>query len=190
MDFGTVIESIKQVQPSLTAVANTGTALTTIGGWAVNLLQAGKKTNFFRVSREKKKKKTKVTDIALVVDVTWSISTQVVNYLEKKKIDAEVLLLVNNQKEKKGKWLPINKPKEWESAVRDFNAITQKIFGDSQLADARIHIFIAGPVALAYSIGAVWGTVHHAIVYQWDVDEKTYYPVINVSTKLKGANSK
>lgn len=187
MDFTQILEAIKQIQPSLTAVSDTGAAIITMGGWVVSLVQTGKKANIYRISRQKKKG-TKVrtpTDVALVVDVTWSISPQVIHYLEQQKIDAEILLMVNNQKTGTGKWLRNDKPKEWENTVHVFNTMIQKIFGDSELAGAHIHIFIAAPVALAYALGAAWGTVHHATVYHWDSGEKIYYPVIITSTKIK-----
>lgn len=194
MDFASVIEAIKQIQPTLTAVADTGAAITTIGGWAVSLVKAGKKADVFRISREKKKKTgkkaAKPTDIALVVDVTWSISPQVMKYLEDKKIDAEIILMVNNQKAAKDKWLKNDKPKDWEAVAHDFSMGVQKIYTDQDLANANVHIFIASPVALAFSLGAVWGTVHRATVYQWDTDERTYYPVIVISKKLLEAAGK
>lgn len=191
MDFNQIMEAIKQIQTTLTPIVGTGTAISTIGGWVISLAQIGKKSNVFRISPERKSKvkKSRVpSDVALVVDVTWSIAPQVVKYLQQEKINAEILLMVNNQKDGKGKWLTNSKPKEWEAAVKDFGAIAEKIFSSAELSNSRIHIFIASPVALAFALGAVWGTVHHATIYHWDSEKKTYFPVTNISSGLKAGN--
>lgn len=186
MDIAQILDAIKQAQPTLTAVADTGTALVTIGGWAVNVFQAGKKANTFRIRRSTKGKGGKnrtPTDVALVIDVTWSIAPHVLNFLRENKIDAEMLLMVNNQQSGDGRWLNSKQPKEWEDAVHDFSAVMKKI--RMEMPSAQVHIFIASPVALAFAMGAAWGTVYRATVYHWDSDHSAYFPVIKTSTRLK-----
>lgn len=193
-----VVETLKffsNIKDGVEGMAVTGSTALAAAKMSGYLIQKGAKSLSVLITSAKKKKtagKKKAKDadalilsrgdVALVLDINNRIVANVDSYLKSQKIDADMIVVTNDPSysDEIGQ-LDINKPAEWADLVREFKAHSQKI---KRLAgDAKVHIFMAVPVPLAFGLGAVWGTVDDATVYHWQ--NKTYYPVMEVGRGLR-----
>lgn len=194
------IQNVMQVfannKDALDSLKTAGELVGMAGTAAVSLYARGKQLTAFlgtRTETEKKglgrrvatanTKQLKKQHIAIVVAITKHALGDVAAYLEKKDIDADLLVLTNTTEYGRAIKPLSPKRKEWEEVVREFSIITEKIKKEAP-DKAQLHIFISAPVALAYALGAVWGTVDEgALIYHWE--SQTYVPVVKVTRALK-----
>jgi hypothetical protein len=204
-----VLETLKFFEmnkDSLAGMASAGTLLTTGAKASVSVIQKGAKMISYLITRKKKepakpasdKTKTvrsrkpaasaesepKVTkkDVAIVIDITHRSLTQVAEYLDSEKIDADFIVITNDPTY--GDKIKMVKPqneKEWKAILKDFASHMTKI--QKTVGNARVHIFMSTPLALAFGLGCVWGTVHPATIYHYE--EGTYHPVLQVTRDWK-----
>ncbi|GAB4403871.1 MAG: hypothetical protein OHK003_31790 [Anaerolineales bacterium] len=195
MDMSFIVEAIRffeNVKPAVEGLSATGTVLASTASVTVSVVKNGAKMFSYLIKRpEKRKSKKKATngtldiskkDIAIVVDIAQPILENVRVYLEKKKIDADVVLVTNRAKySDKPLFLNADSEKEWEQVVGDFVDIMYEVRRSS--AGCKIHVFSSAPVPVSFAIGAMWGTVQNAILYHWQND--TYNPVIRVRRDIR-----
>lgn len=178
------------------AAVKAGGAVGSLGSAAVTLFDKGKQIYTFWVTRTSPKpaassrRHARVSNskwltkphVAIVVAITQPALDNVAAFLDKKKIDADLVLVTNVPTY----GVPIKRlsddAKEWEQTVKEFARTMEKVRREARDAK-KVHIFLSAPVALTFAMGAVWGTVNEAVVYHWD--GKTYLPVVKVSRDLK-----
>lgn len=193
-----VVETLKffsNIKDGVEGMAVTGSTALAAAKMSGYLIQKGAKSLSVLITSAKKKKtagKKKAKDadaltlsrgdVAIVLDINNRIVANVDSYLKSQKIDADMIVVTNDPSySDEIEQLDITKPADWADLVREFKAHSQKI---KRLAgDAKVHIFMAVPVPLAFGLGAVWGTVDDATVYHWQ--NKTYYPVMEVGRGLR-----
>lgn len=189
---------IQEIEPGVEAAGRVGT---TIGPVVVQLLYRGKQLVSYVVKQREKTElppsaeaSTEVAlpeplepgipvitkqDVALLVDINRRLYLDVSRYLQEKKIDADIIILTNNPaytEEIIG--LPPEDSAAWVSLVQDFNKGLNTV--KHAVGAARLHIFLSTPVALAFGMGCVRGTVDEgAVVYHWQGG--TYHPVMPIS---------
>jgi hypothetical protein len=202
-DFAkTFFEAVNTINPQMKSVIDLGTSLYTIGSAGVTVLQKGKQLITYAVGKanakqeaslEKKpkrasrKRKTKITfdknNVAVVVEVSRPTVQDAVNYLAAKKIDSNLIVITTIKKTgtQSIQGLDDNKPRQWTELVQEFSTAMDAI--KREAGTAHVHIFMATPVALAFGLGAVWGTVDHATIYHWN--GKEYKHVIKINRELR-----
>lgn len=194
---------VEQINPQLKAVIDAGTSLYTIGSAGVKILQQGKQLITYAVGKARKKptpksKKAKPKrksqtpevvlqkeDVAIVVEISRPAVQDVVNFLESKKIDANLVIIttIKSHGVKPVKGLSENRPTEWTQLVQEFSVAIDKVKQEIG-ASANIHIFLSAPLALAFGFGTVWGTVDKAQVYHWK-SGGGYAPLMKINRKLR-----
>jgi hypothetical protein len=121
-------------------------------------------------------------DVALVVDINRRIVQDVARYLDEQGIEADLVVLTNTPDYGDTiEFLDSGDPDAWAELVREFNEGLTRI--KRAVGGARIHVFLATPLPLAFGLGAVWGTVDRATVYHWE--DSTYHPVMKISRDLR-----
>lgn len=122
-------------------------------------------------------------DIAIIVDINQSLLVDVAAYLGVQNINADLVLITNNS-DYGSKKLPLSDdPDEWRTLIRQFASTVQDVRMRLGSGGAKIHVFMAVPVVLAFGMGAVWGTVSEAVVYHWA--GSTYFPAFVVDRNLR-----
>ena len=199
----TFFEAVEQINPQLKTVIDLGTSLYTIGTAGVKVLQKGKQLVTYAVGKmerktaaQKDKPKAKrmksstdvllqKKDVAIVVEISRPSVQDVVNYLASKKIDANLVVIttVKPRGPKPVKGLNENRPAEWTELVQEFSEAIDRIKQEAG-ASAKMHIFLSAPLALAFGLGAVWGTVDKAQVYHWK-SSGGYAPLMKITRKLR-----
>jgi hypothetical protein len=195
------LELVQQVEPGLSAAVEAGAALGTAGTAVVQVVQKGKQIVAYLFTRRKGEQAqpgsaggivpipadepmVQKPDVALVIDINRRILRDVARYLDEKKIDADVIVLTNDAAYGDSvKLLDPEKSEEWAELVKEFNTGMNRI--KKAVGAARMHIFLAAPLPLAFGLGSVWGTVDEAIVYHWE--NQTYHPVMHISRELRQA---
>lgn len=193
-----VVETLRffaNIKDSVEGMAVTGSTALAAAKMSGYLIQKGAKSLSVLVTSAKKKpngrkparsKPEALTlskkHVAIVLDINNRIVANVDTFLKSKKIDADMIVITNDPSysDEIGQ-LDIEKPEEWADLARDFKTHSQKI--KRLVGDAKVHIFLAVPVPLAFGLGAVWGTVDDAVVYHWQ--NKTYHPVMEVGRGLR-----
>ncbi len=198
----TFFEAAELINPQLKTVIDLGTSIYAIGSAGVKVLQQGKQLVTYAVGKTKRspvspkvKAKTrrkkpahdillKKEDVAIVVEISRPSVQDVVNYLGTRKIDANLVVIttVKSHGPKPVKGLSENRPAEWTKLVQEFSEAIDKI--KHEVGSARIHIFISAPLALAFGLGSVWGTVDQAQVYHWK-NSGGYAPLMKITRKLR-----
>lgn len=198
----TFFDVVEQVNPQLKAVIDAGTSLYTIGSAGVKILQHGKQLVTYAVGKSvsqpaTRKKPAKQTtrkpkpdilfqkkDVAIIVEISRPAVQDVVNYLEGKKVDANLVVIttLKAQGPKAVKGLSENRPAQWNELVQEFSQAIDRV--KREVGSARIHIFLSTPLALAFGLGAVWGTVDQAQVYHWK-SGGGYAPLMKITRKLR-----
>ena len=189
------LKAFENIKPGVEGLVLTGTALAATGKVSVHLVQKGAKSIALLISHASQKKTQVETneniatalgskkDIAIILDINNRIVANVETFLKASKIDANVVVITNDPAySDEIKRLDVKKPEEWNAIVREFKTASMKI---KRLvsSNARIHIFMAVPLPMAFGLGAVWGTVNDATVYHWE--NNTYYPVMKIDRKLR-----
>jgi hypothetical protein len=193
-------EVAEQINPKLKSVIDAGTSLYTIGSAGVKVLQQGKQLITYAVGKtkqppapksEKPKQKKPVPeilfqkgDVAIVVELSRPAVRDVVNYLESRKIDANLVVIttVKPRGLKPVKGLSESRPAQWAELVKEFSLAIDRV--KREVGSAKIHIFLSTPLALAFGLGAVWGTVDQAQVYHWK-SKGGYAPLMKITRKLR-----
>ncbi|WKZ40462.1 MAG: SAVED domain-containing protein [Anaerolineales bacterium] len=193
-------EVVEQINPKLKSVIDAGTSLYTIGSAGVKVLQQGKQLITYAVGKSKKtptpksdKPKRKKAapeilfqkgDVAIVVEISRPAVRDVVNYLESRKIDANLVVIttIKSRGPKPVKGLSESRPAQWTELVREFSLAIDRV--KREVGSAKIHIFLSTPLALAFGLGAVWGTVDQAQVYHWK-SGGGYSPLMKINRKLR-----
>jgi len=192
-----VIETLKffaNVKDSVEGMAVTGSTALAAAKMSGYLIQKGAKSLSVLITSAKKKpaarRKTKEpeplalskNDVAIVLDINNRIVANVESFLKSKKMDADMIVITNDPSySDEIAQLNIERPEDWAELAREFKMHTQKI--KRFVGDAKVHIFLAVPVPLAFGLGAVWGTVDDATVYHWQ--NKTYHPVMEIGRGLR-----
>jgi len=195
------LELVQQVEPGLSAAVEVGTALGTAGTAMVQVVQKGKQIVVYLFTRRKGgparpdapagivpipdgEPVVQKPDVALVIDINRRSLRDVARYLDGNKIDADVIVLTNDAAYGDAvKFLDPEKPEQWAELVKEFNTGMNRI--KKAVGAARMHIFLAAPLPLAFGLGSVWGTVDEATVYHWQ--NQTYHPVMHISRALRQA---
>lgn len=116
-------------------------------------------------------------NIAVVVEIIRPSLLDVARYLDDQEVDANFLLLRNARPD--NKLLPTDAG--WGGYVTAFAKTMDNI--KHTFSGAQLHFFLAAPVALAFGLGCIWGTVDEATVYHYE--KGTYAPVISVARTLR-----
>lgn len=166
-----VIETLKffaNIKDSVEGMAVTGSTALAAAKMSGYLIQKGAKSLSVLITSTKKKpaagKKSKEPeplalskkDVAIVLDINNRIVANVESFLKSKKMDADMIVITNDPSySDEIAQLDIERPEDWAELVREFKTHTQKI--KRFVGDAKVHIFLAVPVPLAFGLGAVWG---------------------------------
>lgn len=143
----------------------------------VSEFRHGNRTWAYLISRYAQKK-TEKNNIAIAVQITRPIAQHVVDYLENNKIEANFILIANQQDIKSTKELDDCDKEEWRAIVQDFREIVAKI--RAEIGYAEFHLFFAAPAALVMALGAVFGNFGDTHVYNLARKENTYREVLRL----------
>jgi len=123
------------------------------------------------------------SETAVVIDVARPAVQKVAAYLDAQGTKANFLVFNN----KEGGFFKIND--DWEQLTITFSDVMDKV--KRKFPETRIHFFMAGPGALLFAMGCIWGTVDNAVVYHYDNGgTNTYYPMLETTRKLRQITSK
>ncbi|MFQ5421008.1 MAG: SAVED domain-containing protein [Anaerolineae bacterium] len=115
-------------------------------------------------------------DMAMVIDVARPAAGNVAQYLDTRGVAANFVLLRHVQP---GTFFAVND--NWQQLILTFGEVMDRVKRD--FTGSHIHFFMAGPGALLFSMGCVWGTVDEATVYHYEGN--TYHPVLETSRELR-----
>jgi hypothetical protein len=194
------LELIEELEPGLTSAVKAGAALGTMGSTVVKLIQKGKRLATYVISHQETEKNESTTDspgiepipdgepmvtksdVAVIVDVSRRMLSDVARYLDDQQIDADIILLTNDPEYgDTAKLLDVGDPESWTDIVKDFHRGMSRV--KREVGASQVHIFLGAPLPLAFGMGAVWGTVDEATVYHWE--NKTYHPVMPITRELR-----
>lgn len=197
------VKAFEAMKPGIEGALATGTLLTSTAKASIYVVQKGAKMVSYLITRKKKepaKAKAKTSrkprpvstvreeaqvtkkDVAIVIDINKRSLTQVAEYLESQKIDADFIVITNDPAySDKIKMLKSKNSKEWEAILKDFALHMTRI--QKTVGNANVHIFQSTPVALAFGLGCVWGTVQPGTIYHYE--EGTYHPVLKIKRAWK-----
>jgi hypothetical protein len=196
----TFFEVVEQISPKLKSVIDAGTSIYTIGSAGVKILQQGRQLITYAVGKtgkssspksEKSKRKKPMPailfqkgDVVVVVEISRPAVRDVVNYLESRKIDANLVVIttVKPRGTKPVHGLSESRSTQWTELVQEFSMAIDKV--KREVGSANIHIFLSTPLALAFGLGTVWGTVDSAQVYHWK-SKGGYAPLMKINRKLR-----
>ena len=205
MDISAIIQDfltlMQQLQPGMEAALTTGKVVGAAGATLVTVLQKGKQLiTYFARKKTSTKKKTAVDaqnkrraagagklaaiqrDIAIVVDISRRSLRDVERYLMTNMIDADLIVVTNDPRYgPQTKSMDENDPQDWLDVVQDFNMTINAI--KHELGATNMHIFISAPVAIAFGLGTVCGTVDRVMVYHWNQTE--YKRVLSITRDLR-----
>lgn len=126
-------------------------------------------------------------DIAVVVSMAQPALPTAAAFLDDQDVPAHFVLLTN---------VPAYNKTEFVSVESDWEAIGQLFFQTMQTVrmefpQARLHFFLAAPLALGFLLGCTWGTVYQGdYLYHLHRDEdgrSRYVRVATISRKLREA---
>lgn len=124
-------------------------------------------------------------DIAVVVSLAQPALPTAAAYLDDQGIPAHFLLLTNVPAYDKTEFLGVDS--DWEAIGQLFFQTMQTI--RLEFPKARLHLFLAAPVALGFLLGCTWGTVFQGdYLYHLHRDEdgrSHYVRVATISRKLR-----
>lgn len=138
------------------------------------LISTGKRTWTYIVGREEEIPK-KRKDVAIAVQINMFIAQQVKEYLEKHKIDANMILITNSKDARRTSYLDNNKPEEWREVINDF--VEEIRNTERAMGATTFYLFMATPAALAMALGCALGRQRRAYLYNWDPSGGTYWRV-------------
>ena len=188
-------------QPVLDSTVKFGTSAYAIGSSVVKVLQQGKQLTTVAVGKKKTQAKSAAgtrkparvgagtseriavkKNVAIVVEVSRPAVQDAARFLQRKKMDANLIVVTRINKQ--GQFiegLDEDDPKVWFEMVQEFSTAIDAI--KREMGAVRMHIFLATPVALAFGLGAVWGTVDEATIYHWN--SKEYKRVLEIRRGLR-----
>lgn len=109
--------------------------------------------------------------IAILVSVRTNVVRDVSDYLRKSKVDADLVVVTNNDSPEQISGLNPDQPEDWIVVVNRFKKLLSYV---KEKGSRPIHFFCIGPVALAFALGVKGGgNQHNIFVYQWQGD--AYY---------------
>jgi hypothetical protein len=207
----TFFDVMNQINPGLKDTLSVGTSIVTMTSGVFNVIQKGAHLFTIAIGRKKeqkqdekkprvKKKKlpggleisthqaiAEKAHIAIVVEISRQAVQNVADFLEQNDIDANLVIISNvSGPADHVKGLSEDDPQEWLEIVQEFYQASSII--KRSMGAAHTHIFLASPVALAFGLGAVWGTVDDATVYHWDGQQ--YKALMPVNRNLRFALKK
>lgn len=118
-------------------------------------------------------------DVAIVIDVARPILQNVASYLDDKNIDANFVVFRHEQV---GQFFSIED--DWQQISNVFGIVMDRV--KREFDGAQIHFFLAGPGALLFNVGCIWGTIDDAKVYHYQ--NNTYHLVISLQQMLSAGN--
>jgi len=196
---------MQNYQPVLDSTIKFGTSAYTIGSSLVKVLQNGKHLATVAVGKKNAAKRSKAKEraatqhkkapdqivrkknAAVVVEISRPAVQDAASFLEKKKIDANLVVITAAKDGSQSlDGLDENKPKMWFEVVQEFNDAITVV--KKEMGAVHMHIFLATPVALAFGLGAVWGTVDEATIYHWN--GKEYKQVLEIKREIRFRNRK
>lgn len=120
--------------------------------------------------------------VAIVFEVTRAIAIDVVNYLGRNEIDANLIVIKPKSVEGDNfPFLDASDQELWTELVRDFARACTEI--QKQVGQVNYHIFLSAPMPLVFGVGAVWGTVREAMVYHFVGND--YVPSLPLNRTLR-----
>ncbi len=188
MDTQWITEALKffeSIKPAVEGMTATAALLSSGAKAGVYLITQGAKLVSYLITDEKDAPELptiRKPDVVILVDINRRMLADVSRYMEARGLDADVIIVTNDPAySNQIRFLDAQNPQEWEALVREFAAEMNKI--KHVVGAARVHIFLSVPLALAFAMGTVWGTVDEATVYHWEAN--TYHPVILISRRLR-----
>lgn len=180
---------IQQFLPGTKPTTEEMVEVGTNGYAAVKLIKHGNYLNSYLLDKVKKEEAPQsetdtasIKNVAILVDINQRMLLGVAAYLDKKGIDAEIIIVTNDpQYSATTYFLDINNPASWEEIVHDFGAAIGIV--SRYMGEVCFHIFLSTPLPLAFGLGSIWGTVREAMVYHYD--KQTYHPVMKISRDLR-----
>lgn len=120
------------------------------------------------------------TELAIVISVAQPALEKAADFLIREQIDAHILLITNVPAYDHKRFLTVDQ--DWNQAAQDF-AHTMDIVNRKFSTSSR-HFFLAGPVALIFAMGCIWGTVRIGDkLYHLDRETDRYFHVLTSSQK-------
>jgi hypothetical protein len=191
------LSAMQRLQPGLEATLTAGAAIQGAGATLVTVLQKGNQLVTYFARRKKSKRQAKAghlaplqngepiatkANVAIVVDISRRSLRDVEHYLVANNIDADLIVVTNDPSYgPQIKHLNESDPDAWFKIVQEFNTAINAI--KHELGATNIHIFISAPLAIAFGLGAVWGTVDRANIYHWNQVE--YKRVLEIRRELR-----
>jgi hypothetical protein len=195
MDF------MQTYQPVLDSSVKFGTSAFAIGSSVVKVLQQGKQLTTVAVGKKKTQTRSAAgtrkparvktgtseriavkKNVAIVVEVSRPAVQDAARFLQRKKMDANLIVVTRIKKQgQSAEGLDEDDPKVWFEMVQEFSTAIDAI--KREMGAVHMHIFMATPVALAFGLGAVWGTVDEATIYHWNSRE--YKRVLEIRRDLR-----
>lgn len=118
-------------------------------------------------------------DIAVVVSMAQPALPTAATYLDDQGIPAHFVLLTNVPAYNRTEFLNVDS--DWEAIGQLFFQTMQKV--RLEFAQARLHLFLAAPVALGFLLGCTWGTVYQGdYLYHLHRDEDGRSQYVKVAT--------
>lgn len=115
-------------------------------------------------------------NIAVVIDIARPALRNVATYLDDQNIETNFILFRHAEP---GHFFSTND--DWQSLAITFSDVMAKV--KRKFDGANPHFFMAGPGALLFAMGCIWGTVDDAIVYHYE--NNTYHPVLPITRELR-----
>lgn len=119
------------------------------------------------------------TDVGLILDFTRPALLEAARFLDKKGIDANLVLITNKLPYPNAGLLPVTE--RWDEVARNFTAATTRL--GQMNSNVSVHFFVSAPGALAFGLGSLWGTVKKAAVYHYE--DGDYHLVMETDRHLK-----
>jgi hypothetical protein len=193
---------IQDIELSVESVLETGKNLWMMGTAVVKVVQKGHQAVTYLITRRKEERLTdqggavdvsaipddaplvEKSDVALIVDINRRIVQDVARYLDGEGVDADLVILTNTPDySDTTTFLDPEDAEAWTELVKEFNVGLTRI--KRAVGSARLHIFLSTPLALAFGLGTVWGTVDNAVIYHWE--DGTYHPAMEISRELRNS---
>lgn len=120
----------------------------------------------YLLSREVTKEYEERSDVAIAVQISRSIMRSVVEFIEREKVSAHVVLFSNKESPIGDPvYLDYRNPDEWRKVVRDFTKLLNRT--QLEMGDRDYHVFLGIPAALALGLGCAFDKYKRAFIYDW-----------------------
>jgi hypothetical protein len=121
-------------------------------------------------------------DVAIVVEISRPAIQDAMSFLKRQKKDTNLVVITPAREPSEPiHGLDSSRPKLWSEVVEEFSMAIDAV--KNEMGSVHMHIFLATPVALAFGLGTVWGTVDEATIYHWD--GKSYQRVLEIKRELR-----